>query len=121
LVEAGRWRSLGVCSASRTPTPYGNAACAPLDEDLAFVAGRDAGGQRYSTLIQLDDASHHPVPHRAQLASGGWALGADCALSNAQSVVRWQLTPTPARAWCLAADGRSASALVSGRVHGWAW
>ncbi|MCK6522473.1 hypothetical protein L6R49_13660 [Myxococcota bacterium] len=120
-VEAGRERSLGVWSASLSPTPYGLAACAPLDEDWAFVAGRDAGGQRYSTLIHLHTASHHPVPHRAQLAPGGWALGADGALSNAQSGVRWQLTPTPARALCLAVDGRSASALVAGRVLGWAW
>lgn len=119
--EAGRWRSLGVWTASLSPTPYGVVACERLDEDWAFVAGRDAGGRRHSTLIHLDAASHHPVPHRALLAPGGWALGVDGALSHAPSGARWQLTPTPARSLCLAADGRSASALVAGRVLGWAW
>ncbi|MCK6525179.1 hypothetical protein L6R49_27555 [Myxococcota bacterium] len=119
--EAGRWRSLGVWSASVTPTPYGLADCARLDDEWIKVAGRDGSGARYSTLIHLPSAAQRPIPHRALLAPGGWALGLDGALSCAATGARGQLSPAPARALCLAPDGRAAAALLDGRVLTWRW
>lgn len=121
LYRGGRWSTLGVWSGRVAPASYGLTTCAVVDDEWAEVAGRDASGARYSTLIHLTTASHHAIPNRAQTAPGGWSVGADGAVLHAASGEVWRLTPTPARALSLAPDGRAASALVGDRVLGWAW
>jgi hypothetical protein len=121
LYRGGHWSTLGAWSARVAPVSYGLAACAVVDDEWAKVAGREANGARYSTLIHLNTASHHPIPNQAQTAPGGWSLGAYGAVFHALRGDRWRLTPDPARALSLAPDGRSAFALVGDRVLGWAW